>query len=224
MNQDRIPILILGASGHGCVAADAVCAGSAFRVAGFADGRSEHRESSGFGPVLGTDTDIPAILSRHSIEHLFVAIGDNWTRQQVVARIRSASPSLHFPALVHPSAVIGSGAEMGDGSLICSGAVIGVGARAGAFSIVNTRASLDHHASLGDFASLAPAAATGGNAIIEEGTAIGMGAMVHHGVKIGAWSVLGSGSVANRDVPASSVALGSPARVVRSREPNERYL
>lgn len=224
MNQDQLPILILGASGHGCVAADTVCAGGQYRIAGFVDACSGPHKSAGFGPVLGSDSDLPDLLSRHSIDHLFVAIGDNWTRQQVIARVRNACPTVRFPALIHPSAVIARETGIMEGSLVCSGAVIGVGASAGAFSIVNTRASLDHHARLGDFASLAPAAATGGHAQIEEGSAIGMGAMIHHGVTIGAWSVLGSGSVANRDIPAGSLAFGCPARVIRARAPGERYL
>jgi sugar O-acyltransferase (sialic acid O-acetyltransferase NeuD family) len=218
------PLLIVGASGHGCVAADAVCAGGRYRIAGFVDALPDHPESACFGAVLGSEAELHGLLNHHRIGHLFVAIGDNWTRKQVVSRIQTAWPALQFPALIHPSAVIGINAEVREGSLVCSGAVVGTGASAGAFSIVNTRASLDHHASLGDFASLAPAAATGGQAMIEEGTAVGMGAMVHHRIKIGAWSVLGSGSVANRDVPDGSLAYGAPARVVRTRTPDERYL
>jgi sugar O-acyltransferase (sialic acid O-acetyltransferase NeuD family) len=224
MSLQPLPILIVGASGHGCVAADAVCAGTQFRIAGFVDARATPRECEGFGPLLGTDAGIADILSRHGIEHLFVAIGDNWTRQQVINRIRLACPTVHFPAVLHPSAVVGKESRINEGSLVCAGAVIGVGASVGAFSIVNTRASLDHHASLGDFASLAPAAATGGHVYVGDGTAIGMGAMIHHAVKIGPWCVVGSGSVANHDIPSGSVAFGTPARVIRPRTPDERYL
>ena len=224
MKEIPLPILIFGASGHGCVAADAICASGQYKVAGFADADGGDKDCEVFGPLLGLDTDLPRILSQHRINHVFVALGDNWIRHEVVSHLRRTCPGVGFPTLIHPSASVGRNTAISEGALICSGAVIGVGASVGAFSIINTRASLDHHASMGDFTSLAPASATGGKARIEEGAAIGMGTMIHHKVTIGAWSVVGSGSVANRNIPAGSLAFGCPARVIRARPRNERYL
>ncbi|WP_243410311.1 sugar O-acetyltransferase [Ancrocorticia populi] len=45
---------------------------------------------------------------------------------------------------------------------------------------------------------------------------IGGGAIICPGVTIGDNSVIGAGSVVIRDIPANSVAVGNPARVVRS--------
>lgn len=45
---------------------------------------------------------------------------------------------------------------------------------------------------------------------------LGGGVIVCPGVSIGADSVIGAGSVVTRDIPAGVVAVGSPARVVRS--------
>lgn len=45
----------------------------------------------------------------------------------------------------------------------------------------------------------------------------GAGVIVLPGVTIGSHSVLGAGSVVTRDIPAYSVAVGVPARVIRSR-------
>lgn len=52
---------------------------------------------------------------------------------------------------------------------------------------------------------------------IGDGCWLGAGVMVGDGVTIGEESVIGAGSLVNRDVPAWSVAYGTPARVVRSR-------
>lgn len=54
---------------------------------------------------------------------------------------------------------------------------------------------------------------------IGDGCWLGAGVMVGDGVTIGEESVIGAGSLVNRDVPAWSVAYGTPARVVRSRKP-----
>jgi maltose O-acetyltransferase len=45
---------------------------------------------------------------------------------------------------------------------------------------------------------------------------LGGGAIVLPGVSIGANSIVGAGAVVTKDVPANSVAVGNPARVVRS--------
>src|SRR5690606_10738605 len=51
--------------------------------------------------------------------------------------------------------------------------------------------------------------------VIEDKVWIGSNAVVLPGVRIGYGSVIGAGSVVSRDIPAMSVALGTPCRVVR---------
>jgi acetyltransferase-like isoleucine patch superfamily enzyme len=51
---------------------------------------------------------------------------------------------------------------------------------------------------------------------IEDGAWIGAGAIVLDGVSIGENAVVGAGAVVTKDVPANSVAVGVPARIVTS--------
>jgi len=51
--------------------------------------------------------------------------------------------------------------------------------------------------------------------VIEDGAWIGGGALVLDGVRVGRGAVVGAGAVVTRDVPPFSVAVGSPARVVK---------
>ena len=51
---------------------------------------------------------------------------------------------------------------------------------------------------------------------------LGRGVTVLRGVDIGEGSVIGAHAVVTRDIPAYSVAVGAPARVVRSRLPGSR--
>lgn len=215
------PLLILGASHHGAVVAEA--ASFRWKVVGYVDS-TDNVDRLTQSPLVGCSSDLPRLLAEHGVADLFVAIGDNHVRKIAMEHARALAPNLRFPPLVHLSATVCQGAEIGEGAIVCAGAVIGVGAKVGAFSIVNTGASLDHHSALGDFASMAPASATGGNAVIGEGAAIGMGVMIHHGKRVGAWSVVGSSSLVNRDLPAHVVAYGQPAKVIRPRPPGEKYL
>lgn len=52
--------------------------------------------------------------------------------------------------------------------------------------------------------------------IIEEDVWLGGGVIVNPGVRIGARTVIGSGSVLTRDIPADVLAVGNPARVIKS--------
>ncbi len=54
------------------------------------------------------------------------------------------------------------------------------------------------------------------SAHVERGCLIGIGAIVLDGVRIGAGSIVGAGSVVTKDVPARSLVVGVPAKVVRS--------
>ena len=57
---------------------------------------------------------------------------------------------------------------------------------------------------------------------IGDGAWLGQGVVVCPGVNIGRGAVIGAGSVVRHDVPAYTVAVGAPARVVREFGPHER--
>lgn len=52
--------------------------------------------------------------------------------------------------------------------------------------------------------------------VIEDGCWLGYGSVVLKGVRIGRRSVIGANAVVTRDIPPYSVAVGNPARVVRT--------
>lgn len=56
--------------------------------------------------------------------------------------------------------------------------------------------------------------------VIEDDCWIGTGAIILGGVRVGRGSVVGAGSVVTKDLPAYSIALGVPARVIRNRKQN----
>jgi acetyltransferase-like isoleucine patch superfamily enzyme len=50
---------------------------------------------------------------------------------------------------------------------------------------------------------------------IEDGCWIGGGVIIIPGVTVGKGSVIGAGSVVTKDIPADSLAVGNPCRVIR---------
>lgn len=55
---------------------------------------------------------------------------------------------------------------------------------------------------------------------IGRGVAIGMGAIIMPGVTIGEGAVIGTGSLVTKDIPAWTVAVGRPAKVIRQLSPH----
>ena len=76
------------------------------------------------------------------------------------------------------------------------------------------------HGDLGEPTVLAEYVTVGHRAVIhsayiERGSLIGIGAIVLNGVRIGAGSMIGAGAVVTKSVPARSLVVGVPGKVVR---------
>lgn len=54
-----------------------------------------------------------------------------------------------------------------------------------------------------------------GKITIKQGSSIGSGTMIMPGVTIGEGSIIGAGSLVTKDIPAWSVAIGRPAKVIK---------
>ncbi len=198
-------VLVIGAGGHAKVVIDAVrCAG--FTIAG----------------VLGREGDPDAVLG-HAVSRdasdveadgFIVAIGDNAARARAFdAHLeRGGTPPV---SIVHPSAVVATGVQIGEGAFVAAGVVVNVEARIGANSILNTGCTIDHDCVVGDHALIGPTASLCGGVEVGEGVLLGAGASVTPRARIGEWSTVGAGAAVVSDLPPRSVCVGVPARVVR---------
>lgn len=131
-------------------------------------------------------------------------------------------PDISQAAFVAPNATIIGQVEIGAGVSVWYGAVVRGDVETiqiGAGSNVQDGAVL--HGDPGEPTVLETAVTVGHKAVIhgarvERGCLIGIGAVVLNGVQIGEGSIVGAGSVVTKDVPARSLAVGIPAKVIRS--------
>lgn len=197
-------LLVIGAGGHAKVVVDAArCAG--FQVAGVV-GQAGGREE-----LLG----IPVSLSAEGIEAdvFIVAIGDN-RRRALVFEQHVAGP-LPAATVVHPSAVIADGVDIGAGTFVAAGVVVNVDARIGRDVILNTGCTVDHDVVVGDHALVGPASSLCGESRLGEGVTLGAGASIIPTRTVGDWTIVGAGAAVVADIPAGVVCMGVPARTVR---------
>lgn len=224
MLNNKINIVIIGASGHSKVVIDIIERENKYNIVGLIDSFKTPGECIFNYEILGDENDIPFLIKKFSISSGIIAIGDNWTRKVMYKKIQKISPELSFINAIHPNAVIGKNVSIGSGSVIMPGAIVNSDTIIGKFCIVNTNSSLGHDSELKNYSSLAPGVITGGNVIIGCCTAVSLGAKVIQNIEIGEHSIIGAGSLVINDIGDFILAYGSPAKTIRTIEKGEKYL
>ena len=208
MSASPRPLALIGGGGHAKVVI-AVAEAAGFAVAAVADDQAAvwgkrllgHEVRGPVAEVLAALPDVPG----------FLAIGDNGGR----LRLDGAIAGRAWGVVIHPSAIVHGSASLGDGALVCTSVVVHPDARVGRHVILNTAAVIEHDAAIGDFVHVAPNVTLAGHVTIGEGAMVGAGSVVVPGRRIGAWSVVGAGTVVTTDVPAYTVSVGCPNRVIK---------
>jgi len=157
--------------------------------------------------VIGTVADL---AERSSPFTAVVGIGSPQARVAVTGRLAGAPVA--WAVLVHPGATVGACVDVGAGSIIAAGARLSTNIVVGRHVQIDQNATVGHDCVLGDYIRLNPQACISGSVVVEEQALVGASATVLPGLRAGASSVIGAGSVVVRDVPASTVVKGVPAR------------
>ena len=208
----RPRLLIYGASGHGKVVADAALGSGCYEVMGFVDDDRAKWGQTVLGlPVLG-GAECLGTVGRGAV--LALGIGSNERRKKLFEDL--AEQGVTCATIIHRSAVIASGAQLGAGTFVGPLALVHTDARVGRGCIINSGAIVEHDNVLGDWVHVGPGSSLAGNVRVGTGTQIGMGAQVLPGVSLGEWAVVGAGGVVTRDLPDHVVVIGVPARVKRT--------
>lgn len=160
-------------------------------------------------PIFGPVEEI-----RQHLDHpVIIGIGDSRARRSLARRL-----DLNWGTLVHPHAFVDPSADLGPGTVVFAGAVVQTESRIGAHAIINTSATVDHNCVLEDYVQVAPGANLCGNVAVGEGTFIGANAVVLENLNLGPWSIVGAGAVVIRHLPQQVVAVGCPARTIKTIE------
>lgn len=205
-------LYVLGASGlareMALLAEQTVVPQLGLRVAGFIDRRvDQHGDTDDRVPVVGDDRwllDGPPVS-------VVLGIGFPDVRNAVAERYRAAG--FHFPALVHPAAVLDARvSSLGLGCVVTAGVVVSCDVALADHVLLNWNVTIGHDTTIGTGSVVNPGANIAGDTTIGRGVLVGAGAQVLQGVQVGDGATVGAGAVVTRDVPAGSTVTGVPAR------------
>jgi sugar O-acyltransferase (sialic acid O-acetyltransferase NeuD family) len=206
-----LPLVLIGGGGHCSDVLQAVeavnAARATYHVVGILDDHGvDPRRFAGRGVAhIGSVYDLDGVDAAYVL-----CLGWPWTRHAVADRIGGRGQPA--PPIIHPSADVGFGVELGLGSVVLGHAHLSPFVRLGAHALVSYGASVGHDTTFGDHASVMPNAAVSGDVAAGHRVLVGTGSAVREGLRLGDDVRIGAGAAVVGDVAAGLTVVGVPAR------------
>ena len=206
-------LIIIGAGGHGKVAADCAETLGLYDKIAFLDSRYPTETMIGEWQLLGLPES--ASTFKNKTTDFFVAIGNNHTREKVTNAL--SKENINVVSLIHPSSIISRHTTLSVGVLVCANATINPMTKIGAGSIINTAASVDHDCQIGDYVHISVGVRLAGGVVVGNSSFIGINSCVIQGVTIGKNCTLGAGAALINNLSDNTTAVGTPAKVINNK-------
>lgn len=204
-------LAIIGAGGFGREVVDTVLACNrerpTWQVVGVVDDAPSSENRARLGalgvPFLGSVDDLPDDVE------VVIGVGSPRARRSLAEMVRQRG--LHCPAVIHPTAIVGSQFAHGEGLVVLGGVSIGTNVTLGEHVHLNAHAVLGHDVRASDFVSVNPNATVSGECTIMENTLLGASSTVLQQLAVGADVTIGAAACVTRSVPDGCTAVGVPA-------------
>jgi len=214
-----VPVILIGAGGHAGVLIEALRLLGRNILFATDDDEGLHGNSVSGVRIAGSDGRVLEVPP--DSVGLINAVGSvtaPTARRQVFEQF--VERGYRFEQVIHPTAILASSVELGEGVQVMAGAVIQASTSIGPNVLINTLACVDHDCIIEAHVHVAPGVTLSGGVHVHDTVHIGTGATVIQSIDIGRQAVVGAGAVVVRDVAAGATVLGVPARRIRNDAPD----
>mgnify|MGYP006081166787 CR=1 FL=1 len=201
-------IVIVGAGGMGREIFNWLQAcESEITVIGFIDDNLHALD--GFNYESGVISRIEGYIPNEDVHHV-LAIMNPLSKKNIVSYLKIAGSK--FYRFIHPTAIIGTNVQLGEGTVITPGCILTCDIRVGDFVFLNTQTTLGHDVRVGDFTSINGKVEISGYVEIGNEVIIGSRVVVLPKKRIASKAVIGAGSVVAGNINKPITVFGNPAR------------
>lgn len=210
-------IVLIGGGGHCKVVISILNKLDEFEIVGIVDINKAGNLISGI-KIIGTDNDLKDIY-KSGIHYAIITVGstkDNTKRYTLFNTAKEIG--YEFPVIISPEAIVNKSVKIDEGTVVMPGSIINIDSSIDKNCIINTGAIIEHDCKIEDHCHIAPGVHISGVVNIGELSFIGIGATIIQGIRIGKNVTVGAGSVVIKDIPDNVIALGNPAKIIKSKK------
>lgn len=153
-----------------------------------------------------------------------IGVGENYIRKKISEEVNNKFKEFKWETIVSKNSTINGNVIIGKGSVIISNSVINTGTKIEKHCLINTSSSIDHDNYFENFSSTGPGVITGGNVTLGEMSHLAIGSIIKHQINIGKNTIIGGNSFVNNNCDDNSIYYGVPAKKIRNRNIDEKYL
>ncbi|WP_294620128.1 acetyltransferase [uncultured Bacteroides sp.] len=202
------PLILVGGGGH-CKSVIEAAESAGFTIEGILD-LPENVGGRILGyPVIGTDDDIPRLVSGFDFIVTLGFIKDPYLRIRLHEKVEDAGG--RFATVIASTAHVSRHAMVRCGTVVLHHACVNAGASIGKGCIINTFANIEHDAVIGDYCHVSTGAMVNGGCRVGEGTFLGSQSVMVNGMEIAAGCVIAAGSMVRKNLFQKGVYSGNPS-------------
>lgn len=205
-------LVIIGAGGFGrslySNALESFGYGEDFQIKGFIDDNEAALNGfDGYPPLIGSIKDY-----KPEEDDVFVSsIGGDFRKRCMEEIIGRGGK---FQQLVHKTARIYHGVQMGQGNFVGAYTCIGNNATVGDYNLIQSYTVIGHDAKIGSWNRIDTHVTCVGGIVVEDETNIHTSAVINGGVTVGTGAHVGALSFVVRKVKPHTTVFGNPAKVL----------
>lgn len=147
---------------------------------------------------------------------IVVAVGEPAVRELMYSKVKAIG--IKLATLVHPGVYIDETTQIGEGVVICEGVTITCNVIIGNNSYIQPHAVIGHDIVIGQHSVIGSNSQIGGVDKIGDRVYMGFLSGTKDHISIGNDVIISAGAIVFRDLPDSVIAVGNPARIMKTNE------